>query len=241
LINAFEIYDLTKKFGDKTVLDKINLKIEANKIHGLIGLNGVGKSTLLKILSGMADPTSGSFRALDLTMPTHLSMIKSRLGYLPENPTLYGSLSVYELLRFIGKINEVPKDLLEERIEKYSRLFDIVDLSRVLTSNLSVGENQKVALCTILIKEPQIYLLDDPFNSLDPLSQLTLRKIFSEKIKGSTILFSTHYLQFIENLCDRVILLDKGRLVYSGDVKEFTVIQNQTLSLEDSFIERLRG
>ena len=136
MINAFEIYDLTKKFGDKTVLDKINLKIEANKIHGLIGLNGVGKSTLLKILSGMADPTSGSFRALDLTMPTHLSMIKSRLGYLPENPTLYGSLSVYELLRFIGKINEVPKDLLEERIEKYSRLFDIVDLSRVLTSNL---------------------------------------------------------------------------------------------------------
>lgn len=242
MANAFETDELTKIYGEKKVLNKINVKIKEKGIHGLIGLNGAGKSTLLKIFSGMTDPTYGSIKILGLSMPSHFSTIKLRLGYLPENPVLYRSLTVSELLGFVGTLNGIAKDLLNERVEKYSNLLGYEDLTETLIGNLSIGETQKVAITTVLVKEPQIYLLDDPFNSLDPLSQLTLSEIFVEKIRaGSTILFATHNLQFVSNLCDSVTMLSKGSVVFNGDKKDFMVYKDKQLTLEDSFINRLRG
>jgi ABC-2 type transport system ATP-binding protein len=216
----------------------VDFEVTKGKIHGLIGANGSGKSTTLKILCGLIEPTSGVARIKSLNVKKFPEIIRKNLGYIPENPSLYPSLTVKETLEFIGAINSVPNKGLEPQMSKYMKEFDIQHLSEKHIVTLSRGELQKILICSLLMKEPEIFLLDEPFYALDPKSARIFREILKEKSKeGTTILFATHLLDVAERICDSLTIIDEGKTIITGELKEIIKINNQNLSLEEAFIK----
>ena len=232
-----ETIDLTKVINRKTVLNKLNLSIPEGRIHGLIGSNGAGKTTTLKILSGLIPPTSGIARINNYDVKRTPELAKQYIGYVPENPRLYGALTVKETLEFIASLNSVPRDAAEAKIEHYLSLFKLHQLEEEYTRNLSRGEAQRVLLSSMLVHEPQVLLLDEPFYTLDPHSQRVFREILRNKREnGTTILVATHLLDLAERLCDSITLLSIGNTLFDGTLTEVKEQYGQ-ISLEDVYID----
>jgi ABC-2 type transport system ATP-binding protein len=221
LDNGIETVDLTKVIDKKTVLSRLNLSVPEGVIHGLIGSNGAGKTTTLKILSGLTPPTSGIARINNYDVNRTPELAKQYIGYVPENPRLYGALTVRETLEFVASLNSVPKNVAEPQIERYMRMFSLHRLEEEYTRNLSRGEAQRVLLSSILVHGPPVLLLDEPFFTLDPHTQKVFRELLKEKREnGASILIATHLLELAERICDSITLLSNGNTLIAGSIYE---------------------
>ena len=208
-----QIDRVTKRFGDRVALDEVSFDVSAGEIFGLIGPNGAGKTTLLRILTGYWLPTSGDIRIDGSSVVQTPSDVQERLGYVCEHPNLYPDHRVDTFLRLMGELRGLSRRPLEEAIDRTVEQFGLGEVLRRRIRVLSKGFQQRVSLAQALLHEPAVLVIDEPTVGLDPRQQMELRRILQSLGGRHTVLLSTHQLREAEACCDRVGLLDDGRLV----------------------------
>jgi ABC-2 type transport system ATP-binding protein len=209
-----EVQNLTKYYKDFCAVDHISIMIQKGEILGLLGPNGAGKTTTLRMLTGYFKPSSGTIKIKDFQMPEDDIQIKSLIGYLPESAPLYHNMLVYDYLDYVAKIKGI--DDKEKRYDRFLQLSDLCGLSSIMASpiaNLSKGLKQRVGLAHAMMTDPEILILDEPTSGLDPNQIADIRNIIKTIGKEKTIIFSTHILSEAEATCDRIAIINKGRLV----------------------------
>jgi len=241
---AIKTIDLTKKYrgngknSDLSAVDSLNLKIDKGEIFGLLGKNGSGKTTTIKMLTCQITPTSGYalVKGYNITKFDDQMKIKSIVGYLPESPFLYENLTGIEFLEFIGKLRKIPEDEIKKRVNYLFEMFDLNDYANSLIKTYSKGTRQKIALCSALIHNPPILFLDEPFQGLDPLISKIVKDLIKEYAnEGKTIFISTHILEVAEKLCTSVGIISKGKLIYTGRLDQLKK-ENNNKDLEEIFV-----
>ncbi|NOR14133.1 MAG: ATP-binding cassette domain-containing protein [Candidatus Aminicenantes bacterium] len=211
--------NLTKYYGDLCAVDHVNFEINKGEVLGLLGPNGAGKTTIYRILTGYLRPTSGNVLVKDFNLAENQLEIKKLIGYLPEAAPIYQEMLVYDYLDFVADIRGVPKN------KKLSRLRELADLCRLNTvmhmtiAELSKGYRQRVGIAHALMGDPEILVLDEPTSGLDPNQIVETREIIRRIGKEKTIVFSTHILSEAEATCDRVVIIDQGRIVADNTVE----------------------
>lgn len=229
-----KIENLTKYYGAQKVLDGISFEVNEGEIVGFLGPNGAGKSTTMKILTGFLPASSGTATILDFEISTQSNEAKKNIGYLPEHNPLYLEMYVKEFLEFIGALYGMRGSKLKKRI---SELIDLVGLNQEQSKKiqeLSKGYRQRVGLAQALIHDPKVLILDEPTTGLDPNQITEIRSVIKEAGKNKAVLFSTHIMQEVEAICDRVIIIHKGKIVASGTLSEIKAKGN---SMEEVFRE----
>ena len=239
-----KVENITKKFiRNKNKKEKeefyadndISFEAKEGEIIGILGPNGAGKTTLLRMIAGILEPTDGKISFDGLTYKENEIEIKQKIAYLSGNTKIYDTLSTYELLKMCGEIYNVPKDKIENQIKEISRVLEMEQFLYNKIANLSTGQTQKVNLARCLVHNPQYYILDEATSGLDIISsQIILNFIKGEKERGKTILYSTHYMEEAENICDNVIMINKGKIIKVGTPEEIKKDTNMT-NLRDAF------
>lgn len=230
-----EIKNLTKVYkGNKKAVDSLSLTVEAGDIFGFIGHNGAGKSTTIKSLVGILDFEEGDILLDGTSIKKHPIECKRQLAYIPDNPDLYEHLTGIQYLNFICDVFQVPLRERTQRIEKYANGFEIIGALGDLISSYSHGMKQKLAIISAMVHKPKLLVLDEPFVGLDPKASLQLKNMMREVCEqGSAVFFSTHVLEVAEKLCNKIAIINHGKLVVSGDTKQ--LVKEQTL--EELFME----
>ena len=225
---SLQIIDLTKKFGEQTALDNINLNIKKNEIVGLLGPNGAGKSTLMKSITGVLKIETGQilFQGRDISQFPIES--KKNIGFLPENNPLYQDMFVKEYLNFVANIHKISSKRVDEVID----LVGITPEKSKKISQLSKGYKQRVGLAQAIIHQPDLLILDEPTNGLDPNQIIEIRNLIKEISHEKTIILSTHIMQEVEALCSRVILIPKGHIIQDCSIEDF---KGKFQNLEEAF------
>ena len=230
--------NLTKKFGDITAVDKINLKIPYGKTYGLLGPNGAGKTTTVRMLNAIISPTSGTAIVGGYDIITQNIDVKMICGFLPESPGLYQKLTAKEFLEFIGELYYIPKELLSSRIEELLEIFDLEGRENDLLEGYSRGMKQKVCLCAALIQDPKIIFLDEPTSNLDPAATRMVKDLILDLAKKAdkTIFICTHLLDAAEELCDMIGIIDKGQIKTERTPREI-ISSAETSDLESAYLK----
>ena len=225
---SLQIIDLTKKFGEQTALNNINLNIKKNEIVGLLGPNGAGKSTLMKSITGVLKIETGQilFQGRDISQFPIES--KKNIGFLPENNPLYQDMFVKEYLNFVANIHKISSKRVDEVID----LVGITPEKSKKISQLSKGYKQRVGLAQAIIHQPDLLILDEPTNGLDPNQIIEIRNLITEISHEKTIILSTHIMQEVEALCSRVILIHKGHIIQDCSIEDF---KGKFQNLEEAF------
>ena len=222
------IQNLTKKYGDQLALGNVSFSIQKGEVVGLLGPNGAGKSTLMKSVTGAILPTSGEIEVDGFSVLKQPIETKKKIGFLPENNPLYYEMYVKEYLQFVANLRKENKQRIEEVIQKVG----LMPESHKKIGQLSKGYKQRVGLAQAILSNPEILILDEPTNGLDPNQILEIRDVIREIGKSKTVILSTHIMQEVEALCSRVILLNKGKVISDSPIEEF---KGQYKSLEDAF------
>lgn len=228
------IKNVTKKYGTKIAVDDISLEVKEGEIFGFIGHNGAGKTTLIKAIVGIHDYDEGEILIDGISMKKDALDCKKKIAYIPDNPDIYQNLTGIDYLNFIGDIYEIDNHKREELIEKYAKEFEIYNNLGDLISSYSHGMKQKLVIISALIHEPKLLVLDEPFVGLDPKSSKDLKDIMKALCKNKTsIFFSSHVLEVVEKLCDRIGVIKKGKLIAIGKTSEISGKKD----LEEAFLE----
>lgn len=225
---SLEITQLTKRFGEQTALDHVSIHINRNEIIGLLGPNGAGKSTLMKSIVGALQIDEGEIVFNEQNIQVNPIEAKKKMGFLPENNPLYHDMYIREYLRFVADLHQIKNDRVEEVIE-------LVGLTPEISKKigqLSKGYKQRVGLAQAILHEPDLLILDEPTNGLDPNQIIDIRNVIREIGKEKTVILSTHIMQEVEALCSRVILIHQGKIVQDSPIDEF---KNKFSSLEEAF------
>ncbi|MDR0535356.1 MAG: ABC transporter ATP-binding protein [Puniceicoccales bacterium] len=238
-IPAIEIDGLIKDFrtglrGVKLrAVDGLSLRVPENSIYGLLGPNGSGKSTTLKILLGLATPTAGGCRVFGRAAGSLAA--RATMGYLPEAPYFYRHLSGRELVRFYARVSSVPAAVLDERVEAALEIVGMTDAAPRLVGTYSKGMLQRIGLAQAIVHDPRLVILDEPTAGVDPAGAAAIGRILLEmKARGKTVVLCSHLLGQVEELCDRIAILDKGRLVLEGSLSDVLERRDQTqLTIEN--------
>jgi len=213
--------NVTKKYNDFTAVDDLSFEVKKGEIVGFIGPNGSGKTTTMKLISGIIKKTSGSIIVNDFDIEKDPLKIKASIGYISDSPDAFLRLKGIDYLNFICDIYGVNINDRKERIERYAKEFEIYDALTNPMLSYSHGMRQKLMIISQLIHEPDTWILDEPTVGLDPKSSYTLKEMMKEHAKkGNTVFFSTHILEIAEKLCDRVIIIFKGKKIYEGTLDE---------------------
>ena len=245
-----EVKDLKKKFVKYNAKRKkeefyadngISFKAKDGEIIGILGPNGAGKTTLLRMIAGILEPTSGTISFDKLDYLHNEIEIKKSIAYLSGNTKLYNTLSPYELLKMCGNIYGVEEDKLEDRIKEISKKLNMDSFLYNRIENLSTGQTQRVNIARCLVHDPKYYILDEATSGLDIISsQIILDFIKEEKKRGKIILYSTHYMEEAENICDNVIMINKGIVIKEGTPSEIKK-STKTTNLRDAFFTLIGG
>lgn len=222
------IQNLIKKYGDQLALDNVSFSIQKGEVVGLLGPNGAGKSTLMKSVTGAILPTSGEIEVDGFSVLKQPIETKKKIGFLPENNPLYYEMYVKEYLQFVANLRNENRERIQEVIQKVG----LTPESHKKIGQLSKGYKQRVGLAQAILSNPEILILDEPTNGLDPNQILEIRDVIREIGKSKTVILSTHIMQEVEALCSRVILLNKGKVISDSPIEEF---KGQYKSLEDAF------
>ena len=217
-INAVEIKNLTKRYGGNKALNDINFNVRKGEIMGFLGPNGAGKSTTMNIICGCISPTSGNASVCGFDVLENPAAVKSRIGYLPENPPLYFDMTVGEYLDFVYDLKKVNADK-ETHLKRIMERVQIYDKKDRLIKNLSKGYKQRVGLAQALIGDPEVLILDEPTVGLDPKQIIEIRNVIKELGKERTIILSTHILQEVEAVCDSVTIISHGQIVAQNTIE----------------------
>ncbi|MCD6372804.1 MAG: ABC transporter ATP-binding protein [Thermococcus sp.] len=228
---------LVRKFGSTVAVKGISFTVHDGEIYGLLGPNGSGKSTMMKILAGILSPTSGRVVVDGVDVAENPLAVKRIVGYVPETPVLYESLTPVEFFNFVGSVRRIPTEELQERVETLVRAFGIENYLGEMIGSLSFGTRQKVSLITAMLHDPKGLILDEAMNGLDPKSARILRELLLQfREEGRSIVFSTHVLALAETICDRVGVIYNGEIIAEGTVEQLKEFAHEE-SLEDVFLK----
>jgi ABC-2 type transport system ATP-binding protein len=238
---VLEATHLSRTFGDFVAVDDATFTLQPGEIVGFLGPNGAGKTTTIKMLTGLLGPSSGAARVAGYDIVAQPLEAKARIGYVPDTPNLYGKLKASEYLRFVGQLYRVPPAQVEERMRPMLDMFDLTEVAGNYLDTFSHGMQQKVAITGAFLHDPQIVFMDEPTVGLDPRSARLIKDLMiRNRDRGRTIFFSTHILEIAQTMCDRVIIINKGRIVADARVDELRAMRGEQ-SLEDIFLELTGG
>jgi ABC-2 type transport system ATP-binding protein len=234
--------NLTKRYGSFTAVDGIDLEVPPGELFGFLGPNGAGKTTTLRMIAGILKPTSGVVEIGGDNLERKPRKAKTRMGFIPDRPFVYDKLTGAEFLRFVAALYGQEGPVIERRMDELLRLFDLAPWKDELTESYSHGMRQKLIISSALIHQPEVIVVDEPMVGLDPKSARLLKDLFKEFTqRGGTILMSTHTLEVAEDMCDRIGIIQGGKIVACGTMTE---LRHQfaagDASLEDLFL-RLTG
>jgi len=234
-ISAIQVDNLTKNWGITTAVEGVSFDVEKGEVFGFLGPNGAGKTTTIKMLVGLTKPTRGSARVAGFDVVKEPTLVKRRIGVVPESSNLYDELSVYDNLRFVSKLYHVSSSLREKRIDELLDTFQLKEYRDRSFGRLSKGLKRRVVLSAALIHEPEIVFLDEPTSGLDVMSARNLRQVISGlSERGVTIFLTTHYIEEAGELCDRIAIIVKGKII---EVESPDVLRSR---LQDTPLLKLR-
>lgn len=236
-----ELKNITKKFEENIAVDNISFKVEQGKIFGIVGRNGAGKSTTFRMILNIIEPTEGiclyNGKKID-------SNVLDRIGYLPEEGSLIPTYTVVELCEYYGSLKLLSDEEIKTNLIKWLEEFNILEYMNKKIKDLSKGNRQKIQFIISVLHNPDLIILDEPFSGLDPISVEELKKaIWKLKDEGKTIIFSSHRMEHIEMLCEDVLLIDKGKSILQGNLKD--ILENYEIdgkkhnSLNEIFIDKV--
>jgi len=233
-----ETQGLTKQYGDLVAVDDLNLLVDSGELFVFLGPNGAGKTTTIKILTGLLQPTRGTASVGGIDVVASPLEMKRIIGYLPEDPFLYDKLTCREFLGFVADMHGVQKK--RDKIEKFMELFELSSAADELIEGYSLGMKKKVAIGAALIHDPKVLFLDEPTGGLDPRSARMMKDLLQDmRTRGTTVFMTTHILEVAEKMCDRVGIINSGKLIKVGTIEE---LRSETAgSLEDIFLELTGG
>jgi ABC-2 type transport system ATP-binding protein len=233
---------LSKAYSGRQVLEPIDLDIHAGEVVGYLGPNGAGKSTTVKILIGVTKEFNGSAEVCGFDVRKEPLEVKRRIGYVPEVAALYDSVSPLEYLRFVGRVHHMDDALIESRATEMLNLFGLEGELRTPMFNYSKGMKQKVLFTAAVIHDPAVLFLDEPLSGLDVNAVMLVKEVIAQLAKaGKAIFYSSHMMDVVQKVCDRIIILDKGKVLADGTFAELQEQQGQNRSLEDIFSKLTSG
>ena len=229
-----KISHLTKIYGSQKAVDDLSLHIRPGVIYGFIGHNGAGKTTTLKSCAGILNFEAGDIEIAGVSIKKDPLFCKRQTAFLPDNPDIYGFMTGIQFLNFLADIYGIDAKTRQERIDRYSEMFEIRDSLGQSVTSYSHGMKQKLALIGVLIREPRLVMMDEPFVGLDPIASHLLKELMRDICnRGGAIFFSTHVLEVAQKLCDEVAIIRQGKLIKNGSMEEIAGDEG----LESVFLE----
>lgn len=210
------IEHLTKRYGPQTAVDDISFRVSAGEVLGFLGPNGAGKSTTMKMICGLIAPNEGAIAVGGKSVEKEAGEVRKLIGYLPESNPLYEDMPVLDLLRFTSRLQGVPRGQEDQRIREMVEVCGLGDEKHKKVGELSKGYRQRVGLAQAMVHDPQVLILDEPTTGLDPNQIVEIRSLIKELGQAKTVIFSTHILPEVEAVCDRILIINKGRIVADG-------------------------
>ncbi len=232
---AIEVKELTRVYDSFTAVDHISFSVPEGQICGYLGPNGAGKTTTIKMLTGLIKPTSGTARIGGFDILQQPLEVKKRIGYVPESGALYEKLTPEEYLQLVGRLYHLEEKFLEQRIGEFLNLFHLQKNANQRMDTFSKGMKQKIVIAAALIHNPEVIFFDEPLNGLDANAALLIKELIRKLAdQGKTIFYSSHILEVVEKICDRVIILNKGNIVADGSIQDLRQMTRES-SLEEIF------
>lgn len=235
---AIEIRGLTKAFGQKVAVDRINLDIPSGSFYGLVGRNGAGKTTTISMVTGMLMPSEGTAYVRGIDMWTEPLKAKAHLGVLPDGVHLFDKLTGEQLITYSGYLHGIDKETVASRVKDLLTAMDLTDAAGRAVADYSAGMTKKIALAAALVHAPSVLILDEPFEAVDPVSAANIQDILRGFVaSGGTVVISSHVMDLVQRLCDHVAVMDSGRILAAGTVDEVRA----GMSLEERFVQLVGG
>jgi ABC-2 type transport system ATP-binding protein len=233
-----ELKGITKKFGDFRAVDNLSLTVNKGEIFGFLGPNGAGKTTTIKMIAGVLLPSDGTIAIGGIDMQAQPEAAKRKIGFIPDRPYLYEKLTGMEFLKFTADLYDVPHERYRERAQKNLEMFSLIDWSDELIESYSHGMKQRLIMCAALLHDPEIIIVDEPMVGLDPAAIIMVKELFKRLAQdGVTVFMSTHTLAIVEDTCDRIGIIHRGRLIASGTTADLQREANVTdADLEKVFL-----
>ncbi len=220
---VIETQDLTKRYGSRTAVDRLNLKVGAKQVHGFLGPNGAGKTTTIKMLVGLLRPNSGSLKILGMDGAGDKPEIRERIGYMPELPKFPKHLTGLELLDIYGRMYGMSKDERRKKVPELLKMVGLEGRGKDRVGHYSKGMQQRIGIAQALLNDPELVILDEPSIGLDPVGMVEVRDMVKEIVKtGKTVFFSSHLLAEVQQICDHVTVLHEGIVRFSGTLEEIS-------------------
>lgn len=236
-----EIKNVSKAYGNHKVLDNLNLKINNGEIFGFLGPNGAGKTTLIKMMTGILSIDNGDIRIDNDSIIKEPVKAKEKFGLVPDSPDMFLNLKGIEYLNFIADIYKIEKQQRISKIKELTKKFDMYNVLEKKIKSYSHGMRQKIIIIGVLLHTPKNWILDEPITGLDPKAIYDLKQIMREYANnGNTVFFSTHILEVAEKLCDRVGIINKGKVLYVGTLEDLKKKMKEDESLEELFMEIIK-
>jgi len=232
-----EVRNLTKRYGDLVAVDRVSFTAKKGEIVGFLGPNGAGKTTTMRIITGFLPATTGTVTVEDFDIFDDAHEVRKRIGYLPENPPLYADMTVTSYLEFVGRIKDVPRAALPDAVDRAVQRCGLTEVRRRVLGHLSKGFRQRVGLAQALIHEPDVLILDEPTIGLDPRQIREIRSLIKELAGQRTVILSTHILQEVVQICQKVVIINEGRVVVEDTIENLT----REMSLEEVFMRAIGG
>ena len=231
---AIAVYNLRKVYGTKAAVDGLDLEVPRASFFGFLGPNGAGKTTTIRMLMGLAPPTSGTIQILGMRMPDQALEIKKRIGVVPDESLLFDHLTGYEFAEFVGRMYGLARPVARDRAGELLSFFELDGQRKKLISEYSKGMRKRLAMAAALIHRPELFLMDEPFEGVDVVGARLMKELLLEQVRhGATIFLTTHVLEVVERLCDRVGIIHEGKLVLNGTLAE---LRTGSETLEDIFV-----
>ena len=235
---AIEIRGLTKAFGQKVAVDRINLDIPSGSFYGLVGRNGAGKTTTISMVTGMLMPSEGTAYVRGIDMWAEPLKAKAHLGVLPDGVHLFDKLTGEQLITYSGYLHGIDKETVASRVKDLLAAMDLTDAAGRAVADYSAGMTKKIALAAALVHAPSVLILDEPFEAVDPVSAANIQDILRGFVaSGGTVIISSHVMDLVQRLCDHVAVMDSGRILAAGTVDEVRA----GMSLEERFVQLVGG
>jgi ABC-2 type transport system ATP-binding protein len=234
---VLEVRNVTKRFAQANAVDGLSLTLRAGEMYGLIGPNGSGKTTTMKMVAGLYRPSAGAIRVAGHDLSESPTKAKRRLGYVPDEPQAYDRLTGREFLEFVGELYDMPRGERDSRIPQLLREYRLETVANGFFGNYSRGTKQKISILAALLHKPSLLLVDEPMVGLDPESTKVTKRLLTDFVhQGGSVLLSTHTLSVAEEICDRFGILKDGKLLAEGTHKELAERSDRLGTLEDVYL-----